>query len=205
VHISYEDIQSRIPDRPLWWFNGVPRFDHFRPQDVNVYTREVALVHTQCQTCGTRFDVAVLPEPHGRDLRTRIAYFSSLEIGDPPLHCPRLDCSGNSMGSLEIAVSEFWTREIGEHWQRDASFERPLTDADEDRPIPIFLQLYSSERFAEWKKAVDESNYSGMVEILVSFGCERPAEVAHMLDVGHREKKFEDEISHLRRERFPKG
>lgn len=213
MYIEYDDILTRVTDKPLWWHSGLPRFEPFRPEDVGVHTREVALVHTECQDCGAKYDVAIQPRGYGRDLRSMIAYQNSLEVGDPPNACHNsvgnFRCTGTVMGSIEIAILEFWQRyNVRGGWQRDRSLERPLAGADWHEtgqvvpPESVLSRIHRSERRADWLKALQAGNFAEMVAILDHFGCERSAEVAHMLDIRRRERAFVDEISGLRRERF---
>jgi hypothetical protein len=57
---DYDDIRSRIAQRPIWWDeHGVPRYRSFRPNDLaDIYAEEAALVLITCQGCGHEFRVA---------------------------------------------------------------------------------------------------------------------------------------------------
>lgn len=213
MYIVYDDILSRVQGRPRWWLNGFPRYRPFTPNDVGVYEHEVALVHTECQGCGMRYDVAVKSGRLGRSLRNVIAYENQLDIGDPPNACRFLgrDCSaGAVMSSFQIAVVEYWTRDsaLTRDWRRDESMERPLVDADwrgiatEIPEAPIFLRIYQSTQKDDWQRARNEGDFSTMASILSAFGCERPREVAHMLDLERRQKLLNDEAIELARARF---
>ena len=97
------------------------------------------------------------------------------------------------MSALQIAVIEFWSKE-GQpfpKWVRHPEWERPLADADvigEDAPQPIWRRIANSERDGAWETARRSGDFSTMVAILAEFGCERPKEVAHSLDVERRRK-----------------
>ena len=50
-----------------------------------------------------------------------------------------------------------------------------------------------------------EGHFARMAAILNDFGCERPRQVAHMLDLGRRRDTLSDEVRALYEERFGKG
>ncbi len=214
MHLQYHDILRRVPQRPLRWLDGVPRYEPFTPDIVG--SVEVALVHTECQSCGTRYDVAVRPRPPlFHSLRTVLAFSNSLEIGDPPFACLELGatrCSaGYCMSSLEMRILEFWCRaDVQSGWRRDSDFERPLADAglgvagEDDSPRSIMTRIYSSERQDEWRRVCSRGDFPAMVDLLTAFGCERPDQVANMLDRDRRERLFWQELSALREERLGK-
>jgi hypothetical protein len=209
MYIGYDDIVSRISSAPLWWLDGVPRYEPFSPQQVGVYVYEVALVHTECQRCRTRYDVAVQNSRYRPDLRSRIAYTNEVSVGDPPNACHSEGClAGPTMNSMEIAVLQFWEcHDTLRGWRRHPSWERPMVDAawkGAEGSSPIFLQIYRSERKEEWSRALSAGDCPQMLAILESFGCERAAEVAHMLDLERREAEFAAQRIRLHSERFGK-
>ena len=113
MYPDYDDILEVASKPPLWWDKGVPRFRTFTPHDVYPAT-QVALVHTKCQDCRTRYDIAVTSAFLGNNLRDLLAFYRELGVGDPPNACgyppiPRtLNCTGRVMNSLEIEILEFW-------------------------------------------------------------------------------------------------
>ena len=207
---------SRIKEPPVWWLYGVPRYEPFKPQAMGVYDYEVALVHTECQSCGTRYDVGVRAGGRGRTIRNVIAYENQLDVGDPPNACSLLgrDCwAGASMNSLQMSVLEYWVREgrpIPE-WRRDSDMERPLVDANwhgasaEDAEMPVFLKIQKSPWKGDWIQARDAGDLDAMTNLLAAFGCERPKEVAHMLDLERRQQAFSNQVIELDKARFGKG
>ena len=208
MHVRYNDIVSRVSEPPVWWLRGVPRYGPFRPGDATVYGYQIALVHTRCQSCGQRYDVAAEPEPY-RNLRNVIAFESQLDIGDPPNVCHNPPhCTGTVMTSDQIAVLEFWERDGSTTvWTRDPTMERPLVDAERDEPgkmlrEAVFFRIHESDRKEEWMLARREGHFARMAAILNDFGCERPREVAHMLDLERRRKALFEEFTALHEERF---
>jgi hypothetical protein len=216
MYIRYDDIISRVVDDPLWWSNGIPRYDPFQPSAVSVYCHQVALVHTECQICRQRFDVAIEPPGRLSDLRDVFAWQGRLDADDPPCHDHRGEgCPGRSMSSFEMEVLEFWDRvpwdkerKIESHWKRDSGMERPLAEADWDKPgplpEPVFLRIRNSDQKDEWHRAERGGDFARMVSILRSFGCERPEQVAHMLDLDRRRMALTHEFRALHEERFGK-
>lgn len=60
MNICYQDILSRIKEKPLWFDeNAVPRYCKFSPDTIQIYTDEVALLKIQCQACNYEFHVAI--------------------------------------------------------------------------------------------------------------------------------------------------
>lgn len=215
MHLKYHDILRRACGRPLWWLDGVPRYEPFSPDVAG--TIEIALVQIICQSCGTRYDVAIRPTPpFYHELRDVLAYTNSLEVGDPPFACHELgatECSaGYCTSSLAIKVLEFWWRTgpVAE-WQRDQSLERMLADAhgngiaEKVPPQPVFLRINNSDKENEWREARERGDFPTMTRLLAEFGCERPADVANMLDLDRRLKKFKKECWALTKERLGKG
>ena len=215
MHLKYHDILRHVPHGPLWWLNGVPRYEPFSPDVAGTF--EIALVHTECRECGTRYDVAVQPRPPlFHSLRTILAYRNHLDVGDPPFACEELGTAqclaGYCMTSVEIEILEFWYRaDISAKWQRDASLERLLADAsptagrESAPPEPVYLRIHNSERKDEWHQARERGDFPAMVEFLAAFGCERPADVANMIDLDQREQSFRREIWGLTAERLGKA
>src|SRR3546814_16429081 len=84
--LRYDDIIDRVSDRALWWLDGVPRYCAFDPE--LVISSEVALVHTECRECRTRYDVAVCPRaPLFANVRDQVAFENQVNVGDPPVAC----------------------------------------------------------------------------------------------------------------------
>ena len=122
--VSYDDILKRIPEDPLWWSDGVPRYEPFRPAMTSVYAKEALLVEAKCQHCGRLFTMGL----HSRgDYCRELQETDDILVGDPPNH----DCGGpgNHMQTVPLRILEFWalfvTRESRE-WQRVTSLERDL-------------------------------------------------------------------------------
>jgi hypothetical protein len=200
MYVRYSDILSRISDEPVWWLDGVPRFSPFKPDDVCVYSADTILVHTECQGCRKRYDVAV----HGAFLREKIAYMSSLDLADPPNACCRV---GPTMSSDEIKILEYWKPVPfpKRGWERVPEWERHLVDANFDNDLhhsePVFRRLYDSSQEPEWRMAVRNGNFPLMVKMLKEVGCELPVSVAHMLDAERRRDQLGDTLVQLWRAR----
>lgn len=125
MHVSYDDILDRIPEPPLWWLDGVPRYKAFGPAETSVYAFEALLVEAKCQHCQRPFTVG-LPSLRQGVFRAALEQTNDLpSIGDPPRH----DCDGpgNSMNMLATRVLEFWERvsEPSSHgqWRRVPALE----------------------------------------------------------------------------------
>jgi hypothetical protein len=207
MYIEYQDIRERIKERPLWWLDGVPRYSPFSPGDVGVYAQEAALVHTRCQACGQRYDVAVAFPGNGWPLRDTLAWSNDLDVGDPPNACDR-DCGGASMGSMEVQILEFWVRDDGPlrlDWRRDPAFERTLSDAKDyglKGPQPRgWDKLKEAGLEGSFREARSAGNYRAMVTILQAIECERAPEIAHWMDRDRRRDALSDSLIDLSRQR----
>ena len=213
MHFRYDDIIAQITGRPLWWFNGVPRYGAFDPAMVGSF--EIALVHTECRECRTRYDVAIGSQPPSfASLRDVISFENRLNVGDPPFACVEMGArchGGYCMTSLEIRVLEFWTKDgrISNAWRRDADWERPLIhanwDSDAQDDEGVWGRILDSDRIDEWSQARRDGDFATMVAILKEFDCERPLEVAHMIDVERRYQLLRDETWAVRNDRFGKN
>jgi len=146
MHPRYDDITSRIAEKPSWWQEGgVPRYGTFHPgRSASIYAREVALVEIACQACDARFkvvfDAGQIEQYQGEGLADRIRA-GTLHYGDPPNAgcCP----AGPTMNSEPVAVLEYWSRCHQEYvdgggvitdfakydaWRREALLEGPFGD-----------------------------------------------------------------------------
>jgi hypothetical protein len=210
MHFRYDDIIAQISGRPTWWFNGVPRYSAFDPAMVGSF--EIALVHTECRECRTRYDVAIGSQPPSfASLRDVISFENRLNVGDPPFACAEMGarCSGGyCMTSLEMRVLEFWTKDgrISNAWRRDTDWERPLIhanwDSDAQDDEGVWGRILDSDRIDEWSQARRDGDFATMVAILKEFDCERPLEVAHMIDLERRYQLLRDKTSAIRNDRF---
>ena len=129
---NYDDIRSRIAERPTWFdVNGVPRYGAFTPDSIPcIYANEAVLYEIQCQNCEERFLVA----GHARsfwnsseiadDIRTH-----RLHYGDPPRH----DCTGDTMNCIDIRVIEYWRKNDDHEWARCPELEISIDDEREAR------------------------------------------------------------------------
>jgi len=196
MHVHYHDIFSHISDEPLWWLNGVPRFSPFKPDDVCVYGVDTVLVHTECQGCRKRYDVAF----RSAYIKEKIAYMASLDLGDPPNACCRV---GPTMSSIEVKILEYW-RPLSfpnRGWERIPEWERQLVDANWDEGSEqnesVLSRLHGSSHEADWRQARRDGNFPVMVSILRKLGCELPESVAHMLDAESRRTQLERTLFEL--------
>ncbi|MEO0401846.1 MAG: hypothetical protein AAF214_05675 [Pseudomonadota bacterium] len=121
MHRCYGDILDRIGTPPLWFDEGgVPRFDPFAPDLVDIYAREAVLVRIECQACRAPFEVAFTnpaaskPLPDGTADGRRYPLLRDyimqrvLHYGDPPnVWC----CdAGPSMNSVPRTVLQYWVK-----------------------------------------------------------------------------------------------
>jgi hypothetical protein len=139
---DYEDITSRITDKPKWHdSNGTPRYNNFHPRDVpDIYAREAMLFRIECQSCGQAFDVADQWKPWIDDLKPMSVWVEethSWNYGDPPRHCfeDNHNCvAGDTMTSIERVVLEFWKND--REWVRVPELEGiPLDDDLDEGPL----------------------------------------------------------------------
>lgn len=112
MHLSYQDITSRIDEDPSWYDgNGVPRYDPFEPHDTGVYVKYALLVEISCQQCSRLFLVGegydtydwCADEPRHvtlEEIATKYHY------GDPPSH----GCIGDTMNCGDLRIVEAWDR-----------------------------------------------------------------------------------------------
>jgi hypothetical protein len=120
VNCDYEDIRSRISEKPIWFDeNAVPRYVPFAPREcANIYCAEVVLMLVTCQACDHEFNVALTRdrmqsfELNGRTLADEIRA-DVIHYGDPPNVgcCP----AGPTMNSEPKKVLEYWHRHHSEH------------------------------------------------------------------------------------------
>jgi hypothetical protein len=124
MHPRYDDITSRISEPPRWWFNGVPRYKHFEPDDLSVSPEQVALARVACQGCETEFLIGVEKKPSCQTDALAELYSGDLNVGDPPRHDhpDGSRCAGETMGAVQIEVIEAWERASAFPW---GWFRRP--------------------------------------------------------------------------------
>ena len=115
MHPYYDDIISRIGERPIWYDeNAVPRYCEFEPdRSAYIYTQEVALGEITCQGCSARFLVAFSAGNVQEQTIAEAIKSKTLHYGDPPAHGRDGDihysCSaGDSMNSEPRKVVEYW-------------------------------------------------------------------------------------------------
>ncbi|WP_447725994.1 hypothetical protein [Sphingomonas koreensis] len=129
MHPDYSDILDRIAEAPFWWFNGVPRYKSFSPDDLSVGPQEAGLALVRCQECGTEFVIGVEPSQFvdGSMLDQIVA--DDFNYDDPPRHSAPdgSRCAGETMGAVPIMLIEAWRlgRDSFE-WVRQPQFEGPL-------------------------------------------------------------------------------
>jgi len=194
MYIRYDDILHRIPEPPLWWLNGVPRYDPFAPQDVEVYSSQVALVRSEC-TCGARYDVGIHSTHHGWTLRDRLAFWARIGVGDPP----NVECcqGGASDSAYEIAILQFWERDLsvipGVDWHRVLEMEQPLRDVNERgdtgliAPVPLVDRLRAEnleQRYDDYRAKQDRA---GLIRLFKHFERERAEPLADLVLERYRE------------------
>lgn len=128
MYIRYDDILSRVAEKPTWWLDGVPRFGPFQPNSLDVYAREALLVHVRCQNCQTDYHLGLWnPRTTGaRSFREHLGQHRHIGLGDPPNACCDV---GATMTVEEVAVLEFWeSRDC--RWVRVPELERGLWTSD---------------------------------------------------------------------------
>ena len=199
----YDDITSRIADRPLWWIEGVPRYEPFTPHAAEIFSNEIALVHTECQFCRLRFDVCVQRSKGGgrRSFEDYLAVFGTLDVGDPPnVGC----CStGYSMTSLEIAILQLWQRS-GVSWVRVPEHELLLDDAEHAEagqrtaPAPAVRLLNHAGLRDQFDSARKAGNRNLQLALLKQAGCSRAEGVMNFWQEREERASFAMKIANLR-------
>jgi hypothetical protein len=132
VQPDYSDILSRIAEPPLWWFNGVPRYEPFAPRNLSVGPEENALVLVACQGCDRQFVVGIEPNAWTGGSMLKTLANGDFNVGDPPRHLSPdgLRCAGETMGTVPLAVLQAWRWEIdGLEFVRQPQFEGPLSES----------------------------------------------------------------------------
>lgn len=131
---DYADIVKRL-GVPLWYDeHGVPRYDPFSPDMLDIYAEQAVLQEIACQECGQRFQVALcfnrmdviqtlggqlpVPSPDAP---------GHYHWGDPPQHgkgAQDRDCgAGDTMNCWDLRIIEFWQRSLGDKWTRMPAHE----------------------------------------------------------------------------------
>jgi hypothetical protein len=128
MQVRYDDILTRIPEPPLWWLHGVPRYEPFSVKLMPIGPKEMALVRSACSMCGTIFDVGAY-RPYGNyhsTLKAEIEHYGYICLEDPPavFCCP----AGYATTSSALEVLEFWKRD-GRDWRRVPELERRFPDS----------------------------------------------------------------------------
>lgn len=137
MHHHYNDIISRIKEKPEWYDqNGTPRYDKFSYDDMpNIYSTEALLVKIKCQDCGMEFMVGMcfcemdkLYNPRASSYEEDIKgylkgkkmwrHWFPVHYGDPPSH----GCAGDTMNCIDVQIVEFWKRERFD-WVRKPEYE----------------------------------------------------------------------------------
>lgn len=143
MHPDYDDIISRISEKPSWWQEGgVPRYGDFDPdKSSSIYAKTVILAEIACQGCGEKFRVCFTEHRHDFFKKTTLeedVQNGNLHYGDPP----NTGCcaAGATMSSEMVQVLEFWRRGHPEYvsggvitdltkyneWRRDPLLEGPI-------------------------------------------------------------------------------
>lgn len=142
---SYEDITSAIAQPPKWYDeNGVPRYCEFSINNLGVYIKYALYGVIACQNCGQEFNVGmgydhyeICTHLQSQDeLSNQACVFENkiedlvngFGYGDPPRHSSPsgLACAGQTMSSVEIAITQVWSRDSLSKWHRLHEYEGPL-------------------------------------------------------------------------------
>jgi hypothetical protein len=123
MHENYEDIKSRIDEKPKWYDqNGTPRYEEFHPKYCpNIYSNQVILMLVECQDCGEKFEVEIHASIWGERSSTPPRKW---HYGDPPAH----GCVGDTMNCVDLEV---WERDMRREPNGDWE-QRPLLEGDVD-------------------------------------------------------------------------
>jgi hypothetical protein len=136
---SYDDVTSKIPEKPQWWDeHGVPRYIVFTPRHAaNIYADEVALLSIACFGCLTEYRVSITNRDFPVEVRGNLPVAGAIRDGsidycDPP----NSGCCGvgPSTGCYNLRVLEYWSRQVPHReWTRDATLEIELPENAEYR------------------------------------------------------------------------
>lgn len=139
MHYPLMDITDRIPEPPIWWLNGIPRYCKFHPDEATFATTNM-LVRVCCQQCHRKFDVAIGTQAILLQdvVEPVLGYPFDSETGepireahdDPPFHLgdDGFNCAGNAMTAEWIAILQVWQRSKGEVIRR-RDLEGPSPDS----------------------------------------------------------------------------
>jgi hypothetical protein len=120
VHRCYDDILSRIAEKPLWFDEyAVPRYCEFAPDKIaNIYAGEAVLAEVTCQVCRHMFRVAFSQANWSSGMIADAIRSRTLTYGDPP----NIRCCGNeSMNSEPQKIIEYWRRRDPKYTRTDGS------------------------------------------------------------------------------------
>ena len=133
MQTDYSDILDRIPDPPLWWFNGVPRYKPFSPNDLSVGPSEAALALVRCQDCAKEFTIGVGPSLFTEDSMLDQILSDDFSYDDPPRHASPdgSRCAGETNGAIPINLIQAWRWDQNSfRWHRLPQFEGSLKFSD---------------------------------------------------------------------------
>jgi len=128
MRLCYEDILTRIEEKPRWWDSkGVPRYCEFHP-DVcpNLYADEIVLLRVACQNCKTEFDVQYEWDQFSTMLDRPSESLVTIAYGNPPHN--KCCMVGPSMQSISLFTIQFWKRNKRQAWVRQPDLENILID-----------------------------------------------------------------------------
>jgi hypothetical protein len=126
VHQCYDDILSRIDEKPIWFDEyAVPRYCEFSPEKLaNIYAGEAVLAEVTCQVCKRVFRVALSEANWTTGTIADAIRSRTLEFGDPPnVGC----CNNADLRSEPRRVIEYWHRHHPEYTRREGN-RRIVTD-----------------------------------------------------------------------------
>jgi hypothetical protein len=120
MYQCYEDILSRIPEKPLWFDEyAVPRYCEFAPNKLaNIYAGEAALAEVTCQVCKRVFRVAFSKANWNSGTIADAIRSRTLVFGDPPnVGC----CNNADMSSEPRRVIEYWRRHDPKYTRKEGN------------------------------------------------------------------------------------
>lgn len=182
MHVSYEDILSRIPENPIWWAGAVPRYCPFEPHLLSVYADEAALIRIECQPGDVFLNIGIHGPSIYYPLGIRHEFWARgiIDVGDPPV-------TGDSRiilshGVIEKELLELWIWEKGQ-WHREAALEGAILDENWNQVRPNYVFLAGETNREEWLQAVADRDTLTLRKMLENVGCEHAAEAARLVIV----------------------
>lgn len=179
--VSYEDITSRIAEKPKWWFRGVPRYCEFSPQATAALI-EVALVRAACESCRQEFRVAIEDPGYQWGLNALDLIILNGDLGVAGV--PAIGCCGaeHLISAVELELLEFWDGGPFD-WTRRTDLEGPLVDDRDNPDRRMGLQEWATRAgmYEEYMRLSKMNEDDEVAELMAEIGHPESELVANVL------------------------